>query len=88
MSAVEGKQIAKGEKVTAVVPRVEKAAKMLTGRHLRREYAESCNLLSIDFISGRHAERGLELNIFGRAIDFIPAVGYANTTFAEIPPND
>jgi hypothetical protein len=88
MSAVEGKQIPKGEKVTAVVPCVEKEAKMLTGGHLRREYAESCNLLSIHVISGTQAERGLELNIFARAIDFMPTVGYANTTFAVRPPND
>jgi hypothetical protein len=88
MSGVEGKQTAKGEEVTALVPRVEKEAEMLITAAFLGEYAESCNLISTYFISGRQAERGLWLDIFCGAIDFIPTVGYANTTFAVRPPND
>lgn len=86
--AVEGKQMAKIEKVTALVPRVEKEAEMLTAAAFQGEYAESCNLFEDLFISERQAERGLWLDIFCRAIDFNPAVGYANTTFAVRPTSD
>jgi hypothetical protein len=45
LSAVEGKQIAKGEKVTAVVPGVENGIEMMGGlTSMHGEYAESCNL--------------------------------------------
>jgi hypothetical protein len=43
LSAVEGKQIAKSEKVTAVVPGVENGIEMLRFG----EVAESCHLVSI-----------------------------------------
>jgi hypothetical protein len=87
-SGVEGKQTAKGEKVTGLVPRVEKEAEMLDYRSASAECAESCNLISTDFIAEQQAERGLWLDIFCGAIDFSPAVGYANTTFAVRPPSD
>jgi len=56
--AVEGKQTAKIEKVTALVPRVEKQAEMLTTAMFFGECAESCNLFEDLFISQRQAERG------------------------------
>jgi hypothetical protein len=48
MSAVEGKQIAKGQKVTALVPRVEKGDETL---RVGQRYADPCNLLSAQVIS-------------------------------------
>jgi hypothetical protein len=59
MGGVEGKQRVKSEEVTALVPRVEKAAEMLTAAPFLGEYAESCNLIYPHFILRTQAESGL-----------------------------
>jgi hypothetical protein len=83
MSAVEGKQIAKGQKVTALVPRVEKGDEMV--RVGRQRYADPCNLLSAQVISD---SAGLTSFIFTGSIDFSPGLGYPNETFPAHPRND
>jgi hypothetical protein len=76
VSAVEGKQIAKGEKVTAVVRGVENGIEMMCGlASMHGGYAESCNLASIKLMSL------VAPPFFPGSIDFIPRVGYANHTF-------
>jgi len=80
----EGKHRAQGEKVTALVPRVENGGEKLWSAD---EYAETCSILSVSSQKACGA-RGCESLIFLESIDFTPGVGYASETFAAHPQND
>jgi hypothetical protein len=77
--ADEGKQIAKEEKVTELVPRVEKKVGTICGAY---ECAETCNPGSNPVISKALPGPGLETLFLDDGIDFNSLVGYAYRTFA------
>ena len=93
MSAVEGNQIAQGEKVTALVPGVENRivnAARVSGDGWRAYTASMQNLATFhpSTSSQRTCRPRVSLLYFWQGIDFIPRVGYAYKTFAVRPLND
>jgi hypothetical protein len=77
LSALEGKQIAKGEKVAALVPRVEKESE------IRRVLL--CRILQ-PLKTQFHLRTQRAGAIYSsNGIDFVRRVGYANKTFAARP---
>jgi coenzyme PQQ precursor peptide PqqA len=82
--AVEGKQIAKGEKVTAVVPGVEKGGEIAAGTVV----AVQTPATTIHNIPNALQRAGRTAPIFPMTIDFRWRVGYPNQTLAVCPQSD
>jgi coenzyme PQQ precursor peptide PqqA len=85
VGADEGNQRAKGEKVAAQVPRVEKRD-AIPAREVRRSLQGSQNLASEYLIPAQRLASGRKFFLVfrGSLIDFGRALGYATSTFAGL----
>jgi hypothetical protein len=83
VSAVEGKQRAKSEKVAGVVPGVENGVENMRAPVGDHRILQSC----IDLTSEGVRSAGCISKVFW-GIDFVPRVGYASRTFAVRALND